>query len=100
MSSQSPKSQRPKAPGETPASDSNVVEKKGGQSAANHAPSGSGKPKVPNLNFSGGRSPGQGTVKADPSPVSTTSAAPHQGGGPGFAGGGDQDRKGGTVHKT
>jgi hypothetical protein len=95
----STKSQRPKAPGEKPASDGLPEITKGGTHPEQHNPAGSGKPSVPAMDRStSGRH--QGNVEAE-SAVSVGAPAPHQGGGPGFAKDkGDAGRKGGTVHQT
>ncbi|KKN31259.1 hypothetical protein LCGC14_0825750 [marine sediment metagenome] len=98
MAIQSPKSERPSAPAEKPASDGLTETTKGGTNPQRHS-SGSENPSVPpGLD----RSPGkhQGNVEAE-SAVATHSPAPHQGGGPGFA----KDKAtgpegGGSVHQT
>ena len=94
---QSPKSQRPHAPGENPASDSDNQPKntQGGLNPQRHAAGSSLTPQVPaGLQHDGGAH--QGNVEAE-SAVPVHSPAPHQGGGPGFAKDkGDGARKGGT----
>lgn len=99
MAIQSPKSQRPHAPGETPASDNLPENVKGGTQTARPGPAGSGVPSVPaGLD----RSPGkhQGNVDAE-SAVPTHPEAPSQAGGPGFAKDkGDGSKTGGSVHQT
>ncbi len=98
MSIQSPKSQRPKAPGEKP-SDSGSQTTVGGTNPERHAAGSPTSPQVPGgLQHGGGAH--QGNVEAE-SAVPVGSTTPHQGGGPGFAKGkGDAERKGGTVHQT
>ena len=96
---QSPKSQRAKAPGESPATDNNPEVTSGGTNPQSHASGSPTTPAVPaGLQHHGGKH--QGNVEAE-SAVSVGSAAPSQGGGPGFAKGkGDASRTGGTVHQT
>ena len=99
MSIQSPKSQRAKAPGESPASDNNPEVVKGGTNPQNHA---SGSPPTARVPAGLDHSPGkhQGNEEAE-SAVPTHAPSPHQGGGPGFAKNkGDAERTGGSVHQT
>lgn len=101
MSIQSPKSQRSKAPGESPAQDNNPEVVKGGTSPERHAGGSPPNPVVPKgLDHHGGKH--QGNADQENSPMAGGgSAPPHQGGGPGFAKGkGDAERSGGTVHQT
>lgn len=95
---QSPKSQRPSAPGESPASDNLSETTKGGHHPERHA-AGPSSPSVPSgLKHSGGRH--KGNTDAE-SAVPVGPAAPHQGGGPGFSKDkGDGSRTGGSVHQT
>ena len=81
---QSPKSKRPHAPGENPSSFGNVEKEKGGI-VGSQGPSGKNK----------GQSGKAGPVFSDSTPVPVHSPNPSQGGGPGYAGKGDQDRRGG-----
>lgn len=98
MSIQSPKSQRPKAPGERPAQD-NLPEKKSGGMVERQG-QGPSSPSVPgNIKHHGGAH--QGSESKVDQTVPVGSPTPHQGGGPGFAKNkGDAERKGGTVHQT
>ena len=99
MSIQSPKSQRPSAPGETPASDNLSETVKGGTNPERHAGGNPESPRVPSgLKHSGGRH--QGNTDAE-SAVPVGPKTPHQGGGPGLAKDkGDGSRTGGSVHQT
>ncbi len=99
MSIQSPKSQRPSAPGESPASDNLSETHKDHVHPGENTPSGSGTPSVPG-GLDRGPHGGTGQVESE-AHVPVHEPAPHQGGGPGFAPDkGDGSRTGGTVHQT
>lgn len=95
---QSPKSKRPHAPGENPASDNNPESHTGGPNNARYASSQAGsKAHVPALSPSGHHGSPAGPMYH---PREVTPASKLSSGGPGYAGeSAEANRKGGTSHQ-
>lgn len=79
---QSPKSKRPHAPGEMPATDNNPVQRSGGQTGRQGSGMAKSKAHVPRHSATGPS--GAGNVQSGYSAVSTSPSAPSQAGKPGY----------------